>query len=92
MAGWRVRKFVSVPDTWEGWAIRVLTVAVVLTLAVQCLLWRELHAVHTYIEQSRVNREHFQDDQREFMRKQEARTCDLIRHNDRYDELGALGC
>lgn len=65
----RVQRFLHVPDTWEGWALRVMTVAIALVfVAISVLLGRigslevKLIDLETYIEQSRTERNAFQQE------------------------------
>lgn len=88
-----LRKFVGVPDSWEGWAIRVLTVAVILTLVTQAVLGAAVARLTTLtVEQSA-----FMRDSREqrvaFQQQETERQCEILRRQGATaDQLKALKC
>ena len=67
-----VKRFVSVPDTWEGWVMRVMTVAVVVTLAMCLVLLQKTAELSQQISNGRAERNSFQAEQSE-------RTCSILR-------------
>ena len=67
-----VKRFVSVPDTWEGWVMRVMTVAVVVTLSMCLILLQKTAELSQQITNGRAERNAFQQEQTE-------RTCAVLR-------------
>ena len=67
-----VKRFVSVPDTWEGWVMRVMTVAVVITLSMCLILLQKTAELSQQITNGRAERNAFQTEQSE-------RTCSILR-------------
>jgi len=55
-----LKKVVDVPDTWEGWAMRVLTIAVVIMLLVSLTLISMVRGLSAYVSDSRQQRIQFQ--------------------------------
>lgn len=51
-----LRKVVEVPDTWEGWATRVLTVAVVIVFIASIALVGMVRGLNAYVSESRSQR------------------------------------
>ena len=67
-----VKRFVSVPDTWEGWVMRVMTVAVVITLSMCLILLQKTAELSDQINRGRAERNAYQTEQSE-------RTCSILR-------------
>ena len=85
---WRsgLRRFVDVPDTWEGWAVRVLTIAVVLMIITTLYLTQQVAELHAYIQEGRAQRQEWQQVEAE-------RVCVVLRQNGSNDSgLKELGC
>ena len=79
-------KFVGVPDSWEGWAVRILTVAVVLTLATQAFLGRMIADQNDFLRESRSQRT-------EFQLEETARQCAILSNQgETVTELKAMKC
>ena len=51
-----IKRFVAVPDTWDGWAIRVLTIAVIITLCSSWILITRIDDLSDQLHQGRVER------------------------------------
>ena len=66
-----VKRFVSVPDTWEGWVMRVMTVAVVVTLAMCLVLMQKTAELSDQVTRGRAERNAYQEIQTE-------RTCAVL--------------
>jgi hypothetical protein len=81
-----IRKFVQVPDTWEAWAVRVLTIAVVVTIGVAVILLQQTAELRSLIVNGRAERNTYQNDQT-------YRVCMLLReHNGNPVDLKAAKC
>lgn len=72
MSNSRLGRFVQVPDSWEAWAVRILTVAVVLVFAAAFYLSRQVASLQEYIGESRQQRTAFQQ-------QEQARQCAILR-------------
>lgn len=55
------RRFVDVPNTWEGWAVRVLTMGVVLVLVVAIWLLSALLVLQATANTARQERNDYQN-------------------------------
>lgn len=96
----RLQKAIHVPDTWEGWVLRVMTAAIALVFAaIWILLGRigtleaqlthldsKLVDLETYIASSRSERNQFQE-------QNVARQCRILQElRLPAGEMGRLGC
>ena len=96
----RVQRFLGVPDSWEGWAVRILTIVVMLTFVTQWLLAQQIAQVetqvgelvrltqqqNTFMNESRTQRQSFQSEET-------ARQCQLLRElGTSQEDLRALRC
>lgn len=80
------RRFTEVPSTWEGWAMRVLTIGIVIVLIAAWLLAGKTAALSQQIRDGRNERNTFQVEQA-------VRVCALLRHLERDpDALRAAKC
>jgi hypothetical protein len=61
----------QVPDTWEGWAMRILTTFLAIVLVAVWALMGQLSDLENFIEQSRVQRMTFQQ-------QEVARQCAIL--------------
>jgi hypothetical protein len=68
-----IRRLVEVPSTWEGWAMRVLTICTVLVLGAAIMIGRQVSGVMDFMEESRSDRTAFQQEQQQ-------RTCVILEH------------
>jgi hypothetical protein len=68
----RLGRFVQVPDTWEAWAVRILTVAVSLVFVAAWFLSTQVRDVQLFMEDSRQQRTAFQQ-------QEKARQCAILR-------------
>lgn len=85
--------FVSVPTTWEGWAVRVLTVAVVLVIGIQAVLGAQLLKLIALTEDQNVFMNNSVNQRTAFQHEETARQCELLRHqNVTLTQLQSLGC
>lgn len=81
-----VERFFHVPDTWEAWAIRVLTVMLTLVLISIGVLINQLADLSGYISESRSQRLSFQQEET-------ARQCAMLRAlGTTPDTLRSLRC
>lgn len=81
-----LRRIVDVPDTWEAWVQRVMTIVAAAVLVAAVLLLVKVGQVQTYIEQSRLAREHYQ------VLELERQCAILVALDTPVSELGRLGC
>lgn len=95
-----LRRFVGVPNTWDGWATRVLTVAVVVNMALAIWLAGKVATVDDQITETNtltVNQNDFMTQSRQqrtaFQGEETARQCETLRRlNTPSDVLRALRC
>lgn len=81
-----LERFIKVPDTWEAWAIRVLTVMLALVLVAEAILINQLASLGDYIQDSRQQRQSFQIEET-------ARQCATLRAlGTTPDTLRSLQC
>lgn len=62
-----IRRIVEVPSTWEGWAMRVLTICTVLVLAASIMVFRQVSDVMNFMTESRADRTTYQIEQQRRM-------------------------
>lgn len=67
----RAQRFIHVPDTWEGWALRIMTVALVIVFVAVYVLLGKLADLEVFIAESRVQRTTFQQ-------QELARQCTIL--------------
>ena len=67
-----VRRVVQVPDTWEGWAMRILTIGIVLVLVAAFFLGQQVAALQDQVNSGRHERIAYQEEQT-------MRVCALMR-------------
>lgn len=65
-------KVVQVPDTWEAWAVRILTIAIMLVFVAVYYFSSQVTALQSYIAESRQQRT-------EYQQQELARQCTLLR-------------
>ena len=81
-----IKKFVAVPSTWDGWAMRVMTISVVLVLASAWILFQRTEQLSEQLNVGRAERNAFQ-------REQTERTCVILRKQlTDANTLKGLGC
>jgi hypothetical protein len=68
-----IRQLVQPPSTWEGWAMRVLTIAVIFVFGAAVMIVRQVAGVMDYMAESRAERYEFQVEQQQ-------RTCLLLKN------------
>jgi hypothetical protein len=66
-----VKRVVHVPDTWEGWVMRVMTIALVMVFVALYFLFGKLASLEDYITESRQQRTGYQQ-------QELARQCALL--------------
>jgi hypothetical protein len=82
----RLGRFLRVPDSWEAWAIRVLTVAIVFVFAAAFLLGGQVQELQDFVSESRTQRTQFQQEET-------ARQCALLEaHGLTPERLEELKC
>lgn len=55
-----MERFIHVPDTWEGWATRIITVAIALLFLAVAVLIGQINSLEDYLVESRQQRTAFQ--------------------------------
>jgi len=68
-----IKRFAAVPDTWEGWAVRVLTVAVILVFGAAMILLSQTASLREQVANGRSERTAYQEEQT-------VRVCQILRH------------
>lgn len=66
-----LRRVFHVPDSWEAWAMRILTIMLALVFAAMYVLLGKLGDLEVYIAESRVQRTTFQH-------QEQARQCTIL--------------
>ena len=67
-----LREITQVPHSWDAWAVRVLTIAIVLVFSAVFILGGMLKATQQDIDNGRSERRAFQQEER-------SRQCELLR-------------
>lgn len=81
-----LREITQVPHSWDAWAVRVLTIAIVLVFTAIFILGGMLKATQDTIDSGRAERRDFQLEER-------ARQCELLRqHGVTSGRLKELKC
>lgn len=83
MTGWQ--RVIQVPDTWEGWAVRILTIMLTLVLVSAYLLLDAIDDLQAYLAESRVQRATYQQ-------AEAARECAILLLLSSASETERLGC
>lgn len=80
------KEIVSVPRTMDGWAVRVLTVAIVICMIAAIGTWAAAHNLSTQIEEAQAKN-------REYQSQAQTRGCLLLKKlGSTPEELVAVGC
>jgi hypothetical protein len=81
-----IKHVVQVPDSWEGWAMRVLTIGIILVLGAAFVLGQQVSLLRDQVTNGRAERNAYQVEQT-------ARVCTLFRASGvPEDELKAAKC
>lgn len=81
-----IKRFVDVPSTWEGWVMRVMTVAVVILIIVSGTLLQLVLEQKSFSSDSRRQRLTFQQEETR-------RQCEILRFEGAgIAQLQDLGC
>lgn len=82
-----LKRFTELPNTWDGWAMRIMTISVILVF---CAAWVLFGQVRTLQEQLSVGR----GERNTFQNQTTTRLCTLVRHETTISEetVRALGC
>lgn len=92
-AGAAWRRFASVPDTWDGWAVRVLTMAVILTMATVWGLMIRVGALSDQLNQVSSSISDGRADRQEYQQTELARQCTtLAKLGVNLPAMKELGC